>query len=84
VFASAGSRITIIEKAGQLLGGPQDEAIRTVYTDMMRSRYDLRCGSDLVEITGTPGDLVIHLGDGSTVRADTLLVAAGRIPNGDR
>ncbi|PRC60708.1 mycothione reductase, partial [Mycobacterium sp. ITM-2017-0098] len=41
-------------------------------------------GSDLVEITGTPGDLVIHLGDGSTVRADTLLVAAGRIPNGDR
>ncbi|PRC45422.1 mycothione reductase, partial [Mycobacterium sp. ITM-2017-0098] len=42
VFASAGSRITIIEKAGQLLGGPQDEAIRTVYTDMMRSRYDLR------------------------------------------
>jgi mycothione reductase len=84
VFAGAGSRITIIEKAGQLLGGPQDDAIRTVYTDMMRSRYDLRCGSDLVEITGAPGDLVIHLGDGSAIRADTLLVAAGRTPNGDR
>ena len=83
VFSSAGTRITIIEKGGQLLGGPQDEAVRSVYTDMMRSKYDLRCGSEISEITGTPGDLVIHLDDGSTVRADTLLVAAGRRSNSD-
>ncbi len=84
VFASAGSRITIIEKAGHLLGGSQDGAIRTVYTDLMRSLYDLRCGRELTELSGAPGDLVIHLDDGSTVRADTLLVAAGRRVNGDR
>ncbi|MDG4663272.1 mycothione reductase [Mycobacterium sp. 236(2023)] len=84
VFASAGSRITIIEKSGQLLGGPQDEAVRTIYTDLMRSQYDLRCGSELSEISGAAGDLVLTLDDGSTVRADTLLVAAGRRSNSDR
>lgn len=84
VFASAGSRVTIIEKSGQLLGGPQDEAVRSVYTELMRSKYDLRCGSEVAEISGTAGDLVITLDDGSTVRADTLLVAAGRRSNSDR
>lgn len=83
VFATAGSRITIIEKSGQLLGGPQDEAVRTAYTELMRSRYDLRCGSELAGISGTAGDLVITLDDGSTIGADVLLVAAGRRPNAD-
>lgn len=83
VFASAGSRITIIEKSDRLLGGPQDDDIRAAYTEIARSRYDVRCGRELTEITGEPGDLVIHLDDGSEVRADMLLVAAGRTPNGD-
>lgn len=83
VFATAGSRITIIEKSGQLLGGPQDEAVRTAYTELMRSRYDLRCGSELAGISGTAGDLVIALDDGSAIGADVLLVAAGRRPNAD-
>lgn len=83
VFATAGSRVTIIEKSGQLLGGPQDEAVRTAYTELMRSRYDLRCGSELAGISGTAGDLVITLDDGSTIGADSLLVAAGRRPNAD-
>ncbi|MBB2988595.1 mycothione reductase [Mycolicibacterium iranicum] len=84
VFAAAGSRVTIIEKSGQLLGGPQDEAVRTAYTDLMRSQYDLRCGAEVSEITGGAGDIVITLTDGSQVRADTLLVAAGRHSNSDR
>ena len=84
VFASAGSEITIIEQSDRLLGGPQDDDVRTAYTDIARSRYDLRCGREVSEITGEPGDLVIRLDDGSTVRADVLLVAAGRTSNSDR
>lgn len=83
VFSSAGSEITIIEKAGRLLGGPQDEALRDTYTEMMRARYDLRCGTELTKMSGTPGDLVLHLDDGTDVQADTLLVAIGRTPNSD-
>ncbi|ANW62377.1 mycothione reductase [Mycobacterium sp. djl-10] len=84
VFAAAGSAITIIEKNDVLLGGPQDDEIRTVFTDLMRARHDLRLGVDVGRISGTAGDLVIHCDDGSTVEADMLLVAAGRIPNTDR
>ena len=84
VFSAAGSAITIIEQKDTLLGGPQDAEIRTVFTDLMRKRYDLRLGAELTEITGTPGDLTLHLADGQTVPADMLLVASGRTPNSDR
>ena len=84
VFSAAGSRITLIEKSSRLLGGPHDDTVRDVYTELARSRYDLRCGSEVAEITGTAGDLSLHLDDGSTVRADMLLVATGRRSNSDR
>ena len=84
VFAAAGSAITIIEKNDLLLGGPQDDEIRTVFTDLMRARHDLRLGVEVSRISCTAGDLVVHCDDGRTVEADMLLVAAGRVPNTDR
>lgn len=84
VFATAGSDITIIEKSGQLLGGPQDDDIRQIYTNLMRARHDVRCGSELTSVTGEPGALVLTLDDGDTVEADMLLVASGRTSNADR
>ncbi|MET0474310.1 MAG: mycothione reductase [Mycobacterium sp.] len=84
VFAAAGSEITIIEKSDLLLGGPQDDEVRRTFTDLMRSRWDLRLGTELTALDGTPGDLTLTLADGSTVAADVLLVAAGRTPNADR
>jgi mycothione reductase len=84
VFAAAGSAITIIEKNELLLGAPQDTDIRAVFTDLMRARHDLRLGVEVTRINGTAGDLVIHCDDGSTVEADMLLVASGRVPNTDR
>ena len=84
VFAAAGSRITIIEKSGRLLGGPQDDAVRDVYTDLMRDTYDVRCGADLIGMSGSAGNLSIDLDDGTSVRADALLVAVGRRSNSDR
>ncbi|CAN5448169.1 mycothione reductase [soil metagenome] len=84
VFSAAGSAITIIEQKDLLLGGTQDDEIRTIYTDLMRQRYDLRLGVEVDKITGSPGDLTLHCNDGRTVQADMLLVASGRKPNSDR
>ncbi len=84
VFAAAGSRITIVEKSGRLLGGPHDDTVRSIYTELMRGRYDLRCGSEIIGVRGRRGDLVIDVDDGSSVRADALLVATGRRSNSDR
>ena len=84
VFAAAGSEIVIVEKHDQLLGGPQDGEIRSAFTKLMGKRYDLRLGSELSAIDGSPGDLRLSLDDGGTVQADMLLVATGRTPNSDR
>lgn len=84
VFSAAGSQISIIEKSDLLLGGPQDNEIRTAFTDLMRNRFDVRCGSEVSGISGAPGDLILTLDNGETVSADMLLVASGRIPNTDR
>jgi mycothione reductase len=84
VFAAAGSEITVIEKQELLLGGPQDDEVRSTFTDLMKKRWDLRLGRELKAIDGHTGDLTLTLDDGSTVSADVLLVASGRTPNADR
>ncbi|MFE5559810.1 mycothione reductase [Streptomyces sp. NPDC056544] len=83
VFAGTGSSVTIVEKEEQLLG-PQDETVRERFTDLVRSRYDLRLGREVTAVGGRPGGLRLTLDDGSTVEADALLVAVGRVPNSDR
>ncbi len=83
VFSETGSSVTIVEKEEHLLG-PQDETVRERFTELVRSRYDLRLGRELTAVGGRPGALRLTLDDGSTVAADMLLVAVGRIPNSDR
>ncbi|WP_030303356.1 mycothione reductase [Streptomyces katrae] len=82
VFAETGSSVTIVEKEEQLLG-PQDETVRERFTELVRSRYDLRLGREVTAVGGRPGALRLTLDDGSTVEADVLLVAVGRVPNSD-
>ncbi|MFE2529843.1 mycothione reductase [Streptomyces sp. NPDC059382] len=83
VFHATGTEITVVETAPLLLG-PQDETVAERFTDLARTRYDLRLGRELTAVRGEAGALTLTLDDGSTVEADMLLVAAGRIPNGDR
>ncbi|MET9694172.1 mycothione reductase [Streptomyces sp. NPDC006514] len=83
VFAGTGSSVTIVEKEAHLLG-PQDETVRERFTDLARSRYDLRLGREVTAVGGRPGALRLTLDDGATVEADMLLVAVGRVPNSDR
>jgi mycothione reductase len=84
VFEAAGTAITIIDKAEQLIGAPQDEQISSAFTEIMTPRYDLQLGKEITGIRGRAGDLQITLDDGSTVSADMLLVATGRTSNSDR
>ncbi|GAA3237241.1 mycothione reductase [Pseudonocardia petroleophila] len=82
VFAAAGSEIVVIEQGPTLLG-PQDETVAAEFTALAGKRYELHLGRELTGVSGEPGALRLTLDDGSTVEADTLLVAVGRIPNGD-
>lgn len=83
VFAAAGSEIFIIEQADQLLG-PQDESVAQAYTELARHRFELQLGRELTKLEGEPGALRLRLDDGTTLTAETLLVAVGRTPNSDK
>jgi mycothione reductase len=82
VFAAAGADIVMIEMADTLLD-EQDETVAREFTARAAKLYDLRLGREATRVSGEPGALRIGLDDGATVEADTLLVAVGRVPNGD-
>jgi mycothione reductase len=83
VFSSFGAKVSLVTR-GQYMLSSQDDAIRERFTEIARKRWDLHTG---VTVTGARGDasaVEVELSDGTVLRGDTLLVAAGRIPNGDR
>ncbi|TQM14440.1 mycothione reductase [Pseudonocardia kunmingensis] len=82
VFASLGSRVSIVGRSSLLRG--QDETVCERFTDVAARRWDVHLGREVEHVTGGAGDVALHLEGGATVRGDLLLVATGRVPNGDR
>ena len=82
VFAAAGSEMVIVEQEERLLG-PQDESVGEAYTELARHRFELHLDRELTKLEGNPGALRLVLDDGTTLTADSLLVAVGRTPNSD-
>jgi mycothione reductase len=83
VFSALGTQVTVVVRGSRMLRS-HDETISTAYTELISQRLDVRLATQVREVTGRPGALRVALDDGSEVAADTLLVATGRIPNGDR
>jgi glutathione reductase (NADPH) len=80
IFAGLGSKVTQVYRGGQVLRGFDDE-VRAHVADAMRGRgIDLRTMIDVANIEGRPGDFTVSLSDGTTVLADVVMYATGRIP----
>ncbi|MBT0568394.1 mycothione reductase [Williamsia sp. CHRR-6] len=83
VFGSLGTQVTVIARGATLLRHLDDD-ISQRFTEVARKHWDVR-----TEVTITAarqddsGEITLELSDGSTVLGDALLVATGRIPNGD-
>lgn len=86
IFASYGTRVTVVSRGERLLRH-EDAAVSERFTELARSRVDLHSGATVtglrpdgdgvhVTLTGPDGE--------HEVRADVLLLATGRQPNGDR
>jgi mycothione reductase len=83
VFSALGSEVTIVTRGDKLLRH-LDETIAERFTELARRRWDVRTNAPAVHcVDGNPG-VRLELTDGSEVTGDVLLVATGRIPNGDR
>lgn len=86
VFRSLGSRVTIVNRSHRLLTA-EDRDICARYTELVAERFELVLGAHVERLYMTAGGIGMRVStaDGErTIEGDTLLVAAGRLPNGDQ
>lgn len=86
VFGAAGSEVTIVNRGPRLLRAEDDE-VSEAFTAAYRERFRVLTGADVAAAEAThDGGVALRVcrdGGEETVTGDVLLVAAGRIPNGD-
>ncbi|MEZ5244025.1 MAG: mycothione reductase [Acidimicrobiales bacterium] len=84
VFGALGSDVTYVLRGDAMLRD-QDHDISARMTEIYSRRYPTHRSADILGVErDTEGDIVMRLGDGTTLRGDRLLVATGRVPNGDQ
>ncbi len=79
-YSRFGVAVTVIEAADRILAPEEPETSELVAAVLAAEGIDLRVGVAATEVR-RDGQVEITLGDGSTVVADELLVAAGRTPS---
>ncbi|MEE9242652.1 MAG: mycothione reductase [Mycobacterium sp.] len=87
IFSSLGSRVTLVLRGTTMLSHC-DETVCERFTDIAGKKWEIRSRRNIVNVTSgnatsNDGGVMLTLDDGSTLHADILLVATGRIPNGD-
>ncbi len=85
VFRSLGSRVTIINRSHRLLTA-EDHDISQRFTELAADRFELLLGAHVDRVYMTAQGIGVHVtidGAAHTVEGDTMLVAAGRLANGD-
>ncbi|MBS1693920.1 MAG: mycothione reductase [Actinobacteria bacterium] len=82
VFSALGSRVTLIIRGATLLTNCDDDICER-FTDIASKKWEIVSHHTVVDATEDAAGITLRLDDDSAVHADTLLVATGRIPNGD-
>ncbi|MEM7094724.1 MAG: mycothione reductase [Actinomycetota bacterium] len=84
VFGSAGAAVTIVNRSKMLLRA-EDDDISERFTEVYRDRFTLRCGEAPNSIRqDESGEITLEFPTGDPLVVDELLVATGRIPNGEQ
>lgn len=81
VFSAFGVHTTVIARRGLLRH--LDHEVTAQFTTLVHDRWHLRSAVHPIAVTERAGEIVVELSDGSSVAGDVLLVATGRVPNGD-
>ena len=86
IFSALGVRVTVVIRGGALLRH-SDDTICERFTRIASRKWELRTHRNVIGAhhgaQSGGSRIVLELDDGSTVHTDTVLVATGRIPNGD-
>jgi dihydrolipoamide dehydrogenase len=83
-FADLGSQVTILEGMPKILPGLDSDVANVVVRSFKKKGIEIRTG---VQVNGhTPtgaGGTTVHLGDGSNLEVDAVVVSVGRRPYSD-
>jgi mycothione reductase len=82
IFSSFGAQVSVACRSRLLSGHDDDIAAR--FTDIVRDRWSLHQTVTITSVEHVDGEIRLGLADGATIVGDLLLVATGRVPNGDR
>jgi mycothione reductase len=82
IFSSLGSHVSLVIRGSTLLRG-HDDTIMMRFTDIAAKKWEIHSHSTVTHARETDGQIEVVCDGGSTVRGDALLVATGRVPNGD-
>lgn len=83
-FARLGARVTLVESGGRILPRDDADAAERVAAALQRDGVELVCGGKTLNVSTSGSEHVLRLvcdGDARELRADQVLVAAGRAPN---
>ncbi|GAA1771945.1 NAD(P)/FAD-dependent oxidoreductase [Luedemannella helvata] len=78
VFARFGVTVTVVERSDRLVAVEEPEASDLADKALRGDGIDVRTGATTTRVAYTDDGFAVSLGDGTTLRAEKLLVAAGR------
>lgn len=82
IMAALGSQVTVLEARDQILPSEDREIVAYLERMLKRRKIKLVKNAAVVKVESAPS-IALTLSDGSIYTADTVLVAAGRLPNTD-
>ncbi len=83
VFSALGTEVTQIHRGPRLLR-EHDEDISQRFTELAAAQWKVRLETTPTKVAQRNASTVLSLSDGTDLESDVLLIATGRVPNGDR
>lgn len=83
IFSSLGTEVTVLQRGPRLLQR-LDEDVSALFTEAAAATWDVRLNAHVGKVTRDGDTIGVLLADGEELETDVLLVATGRVPNGDR
>ena len=82
-FARFGCRVTVLQALDRLVAAEEPEAGTILAAAFAEEGIDVRTGVQIERVEAAGSGVRVHLGDGSRVEGERLLLATGRTPNTD-
>jgi dihydrolipoamide dehydrogenase len=80
IFDRFGSEVTIVEMLDTLIPQEDEDAAKELAKQFKRRGIELHLGSQCTAVDDLGSHLVVHVGEGTTVECDLMLVSVGRAP----